>query len=72
MNDEEFFQGVKDFVDLGVSIIGGCCGTNETFIKKICDNIDKLQKKEPKRRKSTIVCSAAKYIDIQGPTIVGE
>ena len=72
MNDEEFFQGVKDFVDLGVSIIGGCCGTNETFIKKISDNIDKLQKKEPKRRKSTIVCSAAKYIDIQGPTIVGE
>ena len=72
MNDEEFFQGVKNFVDLGVSIIGGCCGTNETFIKKICDNIDKLQKKEPKRRKSTIVCSAAKYIDIQGPTIVGE
>ena len=72
MNDEEFFQGVKDFVDLGVSIIGGCCGTNETFIKKISDNIDKLQKKEPKRRKSTIVCSAAKYIDIKGPTIVGE
>ena len=72
MNDEEFFKGVKDFVDLGVSIIGGCCGTNETFIKKISDNIDKLQKKEPKRRKSTIVCSAAKYIDIKGPTIVGE
>lgn len=72
MNDEEFFQGVKKFVDLGVSIVGGCCGTNETFIKKICDNIDKLQKKEPKRRKSTIVCSAVKYIDIQGPTIVGE
>ena len=72
MNDEEFFQGVKKFVDLGVSIVGGCCGTNETFIKKICDNIEKLQKKEPKRRKSTIVCSAAKYIDIQGPTIVGE
>lgn len=72
MNDEEFLQGVKKFVDLGVSIVGGCCGTNETFIKKICDNIEKLQKKEPKRRKSTIVCSAVKYIDIQGPTIVGE
>ena len=72
MNDEEFFEGVKKFVDLGVSIVGGCCGTNETFIKKICDTIEKLQKKEPKRRKSTIVCSAVKYIDIQGPTIVGE
>ncbi len=72
MTAKEFFQGVKDFVDLGVSIIGGCCGTNETFIKEICDNIDKLKKIEPKRKESTIVCSANKYVDIQGPVIVGE
>ena len=72
MTAKEFFQGVKDFVDLGVSIIGGCCGTNETFIKEICDNIDKLKKIEPKRKESTIVCSATKYVDIQGPVIVGE
>lgn len=72
MTSKEFFQGVKEFVDLGVSIIGGCCGTNETFIKEICDNIDKLQKKEPKRKESTLVCSATKYVDIQGPVVVGE
>ena len=72
MTAKEFFQGVKEFVDLGVSIIGGCCGTNETFIKEICDNIDKLQKKKPARRESTIVCSSTKYVDIQGPIIVGE
>ncbi|WP_455537729.1 homocysteine S-methyltransferase family protein [Terrisporobacter sp.] len=72
MSDEEFFQGVKKFVDLGVSIIGGCCGTNETFIKKICDNLVLLTKQKPNIRESTIVCSAAKYVDIQGPTIVGE
>ena len=72
MTAKEFFQGVKKFVDLGVSIIGGCCGTNETFIKEICDNIDKLEKKEPNRKESTIVCSAAKYVDVNGPVIVGE
>ena len=72
MTAKEFFQGVKSFVDLGVSIIGGCCGTNETFIKEICDNIDLLQRKNPNKKDSTIVCSAAKYVDIQGPVIVGE
>ena len=72
MTANEFFLGVKEFVDLGVSIIGGCCGTNETFIKEICDNIDKLEKKEPRRKKSTIVCSASKYVDVNGPVIVGE
>lgn len=72
MTAKEFFQGIKEFVDLGVSIIGGCCGTNEIFINEICKNIDKLKKVEPKKRNSTIVCSANKYIDIQGPVIVGE
>ena len=72
MTANEFFQGVKKFVDLGVSIIGGCCGTNETFIKEVCDNMDLLQKKLPNKKESTIVCSASKYVDIQGPTIVGE
>lgn len=72
MTAKEFFEEVKKFVDLGVSIIGGCCGTNETFIKEISNNIDKLHKRKPKIKESTIVCSAVKYVDIQGPTIVGE
>ena len=72
MTADEFFQGVREFVKLGASIIGGCCGTNETFIKEICDNIDLLVKQEPNRKETTIVCSAVKYVDISGPTIVGE
>lgn len=72
MTADEFFQGVREFVKLGASIIGGCCGTNETFIKEICDNIDLLVKQEPNRKETTIVCSAVKYVDINGPTIVGE
>ncbi len=72
MTAYEFFQGVREFVKLGASIIGGCCGTNETFIKEICDNIDLLVKQEPNRKETTIVCSSVKYIDVNGPTIVGE
>ena len=72
MTAKEFFQGVQKFVDLGVSIVGGCCGTNETFIKEISDNLHLLQKKSPNKKKSTIVCSASKYVDIKEPTIVGE
>ena len=72
MTAKEFFQGAKNFVDLGVSIIGGCCGTNETFIKEICDNMHLLQKKEPNRKEKTLVCSPSKFIEIDGPIIVGE
>ena len=44
VDSEEFFIGVEKFVQLGASIIGGCCGTNPEFIKKISDNISTLKK----------------------------
>ncbi|MEG0855555.1 MAG: homocysteine S-methyltransferase family protein [Terrisporobacter sp.] len=72
MTAKEFFQGAKNFVDAGVSIIGGCCGTNENFIKEICDNMELLQKKEANKKEKTLVCSPSKCINIDGPTIVGE
>ena len=46
VDKEEFFMGVEQFVNLGASIIGGCCGTNPEFIKKISDNISNLKKIE--------------------------
>ena len=72
MNAKEFFEGVKKFVDLGVSIVGGCCGTNETFIKEICDNKHLLKKTKPNKKEKTLVCSASKCIEIDGPIIMGE
>jgi len=44
VGSEEFFIEVKKFVKLGAHIIGGCCGTNPEFIKKISDNILILKK----------------------------
>ncbi len=46
VDSDEFFVGIKKFVQLGASIIGGCCGTNPEFIKKISDNISILKKLE--------------------------
>lgn len=48
VNSEEFFISVKKFVQLGASIIGGCCGTNPDFIKKISDNMLILNKLKDK------------------------
>ena len=50
IDSEEFFIGVKKFVQLGASIIGGCCGTNPEFIKKISDNIFFLKKLKDKTK----------------------
>ena len=44
IDSDDFFICVEEFVKLGVSIIGGCCGTTPKYIKKISDNINKLEK----------------------------
>ena len=41
---EEFYKYVERFVKLGVTIIGGCCGTTPEYIKKISNNRNKLGK----------------------------
>ena len=69
---EEFFSGVEKFVQLGASIIGGCCGTNPEFIKKISDNISVLKKVEIEKNNSCIVCSPSKVVEIKAPTVIGE
>ena len=44
IDSDEFYKYVEQFIKLGVSIIGGCCGTTPKYIKKISDNINKLEK----------------------------
>ena len=72
VDSEAFFIGVEKFVQLGASIIGGCCGTNPEFIKKISDNISTLKKVEIEKNNSCVVCSPSKFVEIKSPTVIGE
>lgn len=72
VKENEFFEGVKKFIEVGASIIGGCCGTDPKFIKKICDNLDSLHKVNIEKTIKSVVCSPSKYLEIQSPTIIGE
>ena len=44
IDEDEFFYGAKKFIELGASILGGCCGTTPQYINKISDNISILEK----------------------------
>ena len=44
IDEDEFFYGAKKFIELGASILGGCCGTTPQYISKISDNISILEK----------------------------
>ncbi|RDY23015.1 homocysteine methyltransferase [Romboutsia maritimum] len=69
---KEFYEGVRQFIDLGASIVGGCCGTNPEFIKEINNHKSELKKMKIKKNKSCIVCSPSKFVNINQPRVVGE
>ncbi len=67
----EFDQYIKKYIDLGVSIIGGCCGTNPEFINGIAKYKGlKINKKE--NVKETIINSASTLTKIENVKICGE
>ena len=70
---EEFLIHMKKIVKMGVQIIGGCCGTDEKFIKLMTKEFKKIKPKLIKGKEFTAVSSYSKTVRI-GETlkIIGE
>lgn len=67
-----FCSAMEKIQALGISILGGCCGTTPDYIKLLSEiSLDKKFTRElpPKR---CIVCSATNAINVDGLKIVGE
>lgn len=68
---EEFEEYIQKFVDMGVAVVGGCCGTTPEFIERI----SRLSGNEVRRRdvkRGTVVCSPTQRVEIDGVKICGE
>ena len=66
-----FYNAVKEFVEMGVAFIGGCCGTDPEFIKAISEfkgTTVKIRRTE----KKSFVTSGSKIVYIDGVKIIGE
>lgn len=71
---EDFYTSVKEMINLGVSVIGGCCGTTKDFIKYTKDKITEDNVKIGHRDiiSKSCVSSGTKTVTIDSPKIVGE
>lgn len=69
---EEFGEAAKVMVEAGVSIVGGCCGTDESFIKKL-SNL--FKGKDVYKAKATVysgICTPSNHLFIDGVKVIGE
>ena len=70
MDAAEFGRQMAKFPELGVSILGGCCGTTPDFIAALAALPDANEDVRPVRKRG--VCSASHMTDFGGVRVIGE
>ena len=72
LNAEEFAAEMKAYASIGVSMVGGCCGTTPAFIAKLRETFAPLipADKIPIRR--SCLCTPVRFVEVDGITVVGE
>ncbi|CZQ90008.1 homocysteine s-methyltransferase [Trichococcus palustris] len=72
VTSEDFLESAKDFAAMGVSVIGGCCGTTPAYIKDLKGAATYFRKRE-QQELGSYVCSAQKKVRLDGKvTLIGE
>jgi len=75
MKPEPMARDLAEFVDWGVNIIGGCCGTTPAHLKAFVDQMKGKNRKTPSGDGEPRVSSGMRSTDMiqnPGPTLVGE
>ena len=72
LNAAEFAAEMKAYASIGVSMVGGCCGTTPAFIAKLQQTFAPLVPagKIPIRR--SCLCTPVRFVEVDGITVVGE
>lgn len=70
MTATQFAYQMKDFAELGVSILGGCCGTTPEFIEKLSKLEGANEDIRPIRKRG--ICSASTMAEYGGVRVIGE
>lgn len=69
---EEFAAQMTPFADLGVQLLGGCCGTGPAYIAALRRALQGRRRGERPEVRQAAVCSPTRTVYIDRPLIVGE
>ncbi len=73
VSPDEFSDIMKEIAIMGVSVIGGCCGTTPEYIKKTVENTKDIPYESPTNKYITMVSSYTHAVEIgRVPTLIGE
>ncbi len=74
---EQFAEQMDKFMDLGVRIIGGCCGTTPEYIREMKKMLSRREAEGKKANRPAFVqraavCSSTQVVEIDGVRVIGE
>ncbi|KAF5062944.1 Methionine synthase [anaerobic digester metagenome] len=69
---EEYSDDVLAFIGIGVSMLGGCCGTSPEYIREIKKKISRLTKVERAEQKFHALCTPSNTVLVEGVKVIGE
>jgi 5-methyltetrahydrofolate--homocysteine methyltransferase len=72
IDPDMFARQMAPFVDLGVTVLGGCCGTSPAYIRKLKEMLAGKKPVSRDIRRRSAVCSGTRAVEIDGVRIIGE
>jgi len=72
MEPDDFGKIMREFVEMGANIVGGCCGTTHDHIRRLYEETCTLTLIAPTFKNHTFVSSYTKTVICNEPKIIGE
>ena len=72
LNAAEFAAEMKAYASIGVSMVGGCCGTTPDFIAKLWETFAPLVPADKIPIRRSCLCTPVRFVEVDGITVVGE
>lgn len=73
VSPDDFAAQMKKAAEIGVSYLGGCCGTTPEHIKKMIEACENISASIPEKKNFTVVSSYSQTVEMgRKPVIIGE
>ena len=72
---DQFIDTMKEYIDCGINMVGGCCGTTPEYISGIAryrDGLVQKPQKEESIKHGLRICSSTDVVTVDHVTVIGE
>lgn len=72
LDAETFAQQMQAYAAIGVSMVGGCCGTTPEYIARLREAFSGLTRAQKIPVRRSCLCTPVRFVEVNGITVVGE